>query len=64
MLAGDAHACVLATAPGLGRPRAERRNEARGVLVHSADERELTVETYVWRAEAWALTATRTFPRS
>ncbi len=60
---GDAHTCVLATAPGLGRPRARRRNEARGVLVHSADERQITVETYVWRAEAWVRTGTRAFPR-
>jgi 3',5'-cyclic AMP phosphodiesterase CpdA len=63
VIAGEAHVCVLATAPGLGRPRANRRTEARGVFVHGADEHEITVETYVWRAGDWLPTATRTFPR-
>lgn len=60
---GTARTCVLATAPGLGRPRPDRRNEARGVLVHTADERQIAVETYVWVGGAWTLTATRAFPR-
>ncbi len=34
---GETAACVLATAPGLGRPRPNRAHEARGVLVHRAD---------------------------
>jgi len=55
---------VLATAPGLGQPRPHRRGEARGLLLHEADERELRVHTYVWRDGDWALTATRRFPRS
>jgi 3',5'-cyclic AMP phosphodiesterase CpdA len=63
VIEGDTHACVLATAPGLGRPRAHRRNEARGVLVHTAAEGHVTVDTYVWRAGSWTQTATRAFPR-
>jgi hypothetical protein len=54
---------VLATAPGLGRPRPNRAHEARGVLVHRADEKQLAVEAYAWSGEAWVLTGTRTFPR-
>ncbi len=60
---GAGRACVLATAPGLGRPRPSRPYEARGLLVHRADERALTVEAHVWRDEAFAISATRTFPR-
>ena len=46
---GETRACVLATAPGLGRPRPNGAHEARGVLVHRADEREISVEAYVWQ---------------
>ena len=63
VLDGETRSCVLATAPGLGRPRAGRRHEVRGVLVHRADERSLTVETHVWQHDAWELAARRTFPR-
>jgi 3',5'-cyclic AMP phosphodiesterase CpdA len=55
--------CIIATAPGLGRPRPGRRFEARGVLVHRYDERSATVETHVWRGEDWEATGSRTFPR-
>jgi 3',5'-cyclic AMP phosphodiesterase CpdA len=54
---------VVATTPGLGRPRPKRRGEARGALVYSADERRIRVETYIWRADSWGLTALRVFPR-
>ena len=61
---GDGGArCVLATAPGLGRPRPSRRYEVRGVLVHRADERELVIEAYAWSGETWLRTGTRSFPR-
>ena len=63
IVTGRSHACVIATAPGLGRPRPSRSFETRGVLVHRADESSLTVETHVWRDEDWALTGTRSFPR-
>jgi 3',5'-cyclic AMP phosphodiesterase CpdA len=58
-----AQACVLATAPGLGRPRPARAYEARGVLVHRADERAITVDVHVWRGKAFALAASSSFPR-
>jgi hypothetical protein len=60
---GDAAGAVVATAPGFGRPRPHRRGEARGVLVYAADERRIRVETYIWRGDAWELTALRAFPR-
>ena len=59
---GAADACVIATAPGLGRPRPDRRNEARGVLIHRVDEQAIEVETHVWTRESWILTGTRVFP--
>ena len=61
---GEVAACVLATAPGLGRPRPSRAHEARGVLVHRADENAFAVEAHAWSGEAWVLTGTRVFPRS
>src|SRR5262249_30813553 len=60
---GSVASCVLATAPGLGRPRPNRAHEARGVLVHRADDNEFSIEAYAWTGETWALTGTRTFTR-
>ncbi len=61
---GDgSRACVIATAPGLGRPRPNRPFEARGVLVHRADRETISVEVHVWRDETWAATGTRSFRR-
>ncbi len=64
VLEGDSRPCVLATAPGLGRPRPGRRYEARGAFVHRFDQASLTVETYVWPGEDWVASSSRTFPRS
>jgi 3',5'-cyclic AMP phosphodiesterase CpdA len=61
---GAVSTCVLATAPGLGRPRPNRAHEARGVLVHRSDDRELAIEAYAWSGAEWVLTGTRTFPRA
>jgi 3',5'-cyclic AMP phosphodiesterase CpdA len=61
--AGASHTCVLATAPGLGRPRPRRAHEARGLLVHRADGREISVDAYVWEDARWTLTGRRIFPR-
>lgn len=63
VVAGDSGACILATAPGLGRPRPSRAFEARGVLVHRAGKESISVETHVWRDEAWALAGSRVFSR-
>jgi 3',5'-cyclic AMP phosphodiesterase CpdA len=63
VITGDARGVVVSIAPGLGQPRPHRRGEARGVVVYAADERQITVETYIWRDDDWGLTAVRTFPR-
>jgi 3',5'-cyclic AMP phosphodiesterase CpdA len=63
VVTGDVRGVVVTTAPGFGRPRPNRRGEARGVLVYSADERRIRVETYIWRDEGWGLSALRVFPR-
>ena len=48
VLDGNARSCVVATAPGLGRPRAGRRYEVRGVLVHRVEPDSIAIETHVW----------------
>jgi 3',5'-cyclic AMP phosphodiesterase CpdA len=55
---------VVSIAPGFGRPRPGRRGEARGVVVYGSDPTTLVVSTYMWRGDAWELTAARTFPRA
>jgi len=60
---GSLRGATVSVAPGLGQPRPDRRGEARGLHVYEARERELFVETYVWREEDWGLTALRRFPR-
>jgi 3',5'-cyclic AMP phosphodiesterase CpdA len=55
---------VVSIAPGFGRPRPNRRGEARGVMVYKADETTLEVDTHIWVGDAWELTAVRTFPRN
>ncbi len=54
---------TVSTAPGLGRPRPQRRGEARGVVLYEAEPAELRAETYVWRGDEWGPTAARRFPR-
>jgi 3',5'-cyclic AMP phosphodiesterase CpdA len=54
---------TVSIAPGLGQPRPNRRGEARGLHVYEANADSLLVQTYVWRAEDWGLTAQRRFPR-
>ncbi|HEX3687261.1 MAG TPA: metallophosphoesterase [Gaiellaceae bacterium] len=54
---------TVSVAPGLGQPRPNRRGEARGLHVYEASADSLFVQTYVWRAEDWELTAQRRFPR-
>lgn len=58
-----AGSAVVATAPGLGRPRPYRRGEAQGLLAYEWDDRELTLVTYVWHGERFHAIAQRTFPR-
>lgn len=54
---------VISVAPGLGQPRPRRRGEARGLVVYEADAAEIRAHTYVWRGDAWGLTAERRFSR-
>ena len=63
MIPDDARGVVVSIAPGLGQPRPNRRGEARGCIVYSADEQTLVVDTYIWRDDDWRPTATRRFPR-
>jgi 3',5'-cyclic AMP phosphodiesterase CpdA len=64
-LEGEAkQSIVLATAPGLGRPRPHRSGEAQGALVYEWDADRLGVLTYVWEHGRFARTARREFPRS
>jgi len=63
VLAGGARGVVVATAPGLGRPRPHRRGEARGALLYSIDDTTIRVETSIWRDGAWSAVATREFSR-
>jgi hypothetical protein len=55
---------VLATAPGLGRPRPSRRGEARGVLMYEADSQSLAITTYAWDGQGFARVGRRTFSRT
>jgi 3',5'-cyclic AMP phosphodiesterase CpdA len=52
---------VLATVPGLGRPRPRRRGEAQGVNVYDVDEETVTVTTLAWNGEEFAEAAHRIF---
>ncbi len=54
---------IVSVAPGLGRPRPNRRGEARGLHLYEATDDALAVETYVWRGDDWGLNAVRRFPR-
>lgn len=55
---------VVATAPGLGRPRPGRSGEAQGVQVYEATAETLRVITYTWREGGFAPAATREYPRA
>jgi 3',5'-cyclic AMP phosphodiesterase CpdA len=63
VITGDARGVVVSIAPGLGQPRPRRRGEARGCVVYGAQERVISVQTYIWRDDDWGLTAERTFAR-
>ena len=55
---------VLATAPGLGRPRPRRSGEAQGVNVYDVEQTSLTVTTYAWDGAAFGEVARRAFTRA
>jgi 3',5'-cyclic AMP phosphodiesterase CpdA len=61
---GSPEAVVLATAPGLGRPRPHRPGEAQGALVYEWDAERLLVLTYVFDQGRFRPSARREFPRN
>jgi 3',5'-cyclic AMP phosphodiesterase CpdA len=60
---GAARSIVLATAPGLGRPRPRRRGEAQGVNVYDVEPSSLAVTTYAWTGDGFAEVGRRVFTR-
>lgn len=54
---------VLATVPGIGRPRPHRIGEARGVNFYAVEADALTVATHIWNGNEFAEVGRRTFPR-
>lgn len=60
----SAGSLVLATAPGLGRPRPHRLGEAQGAHVYEWDDERLVVVTRIWDGSRFRPTARRAFPRS
>ncbi len=62
ILAGEG-ALVLATAPGLGRPRLRRHAEAVGLHLIEAEPHRLRIETYAVSGGRLALVAERAFTR-
>ncbi len=62
--AADVGSLVLATAPGLGRPRPQRLGEAQGVHVYEWDDERLVVLTRIWDGAHFRPTSRRSFPRA
>jgi 3',5'-cyclic AMP phosphodiesterase CpdA len=60
---GSRRTLVLASAPGIGRPRPYRRGEARGVNLYEIEPGALIVTTLMWNGNEFAEVAHRTFAR-
>jgi 3',5'-cyclic AMP phosphodiesterase CpdA len=60
---GSSRPLVLATGPGIGRPRPHRRGETRGVNVYDVEADALTVTTLLWDSNEFVEVARRRFPR-
>jgi 3',5'-cyclic AMP phosphodiesterase CpdA len=60
---GPLRPMVVATAPGLGRPRPHRRGEAAGLHAYELDDGALRVRTYALRERQLELVADRRFAR-
>jgi 3',5'-cyclic AMP phosphodiesterase CpdA len=60
---GPQRALVLATVPGLGRPRPRRHREAIGVNTYEWDASSITVTTLIWDGDALVEVGRRTFSR-
>jgi len=55
---------VLASGPGIGRPRPARPGETRGVNVYDVSDGALIVTTLIWDGEEFVEVGHRRFPRS
>ena len=60
---GSRQSLVLASGPGIGRPRPSRRGETRGVNVYDVDSEALTVSTRIWDGHEFVEIGRRAFPR-
>jgi len=60
---GHAASLVLATAPGLSRPRPRRRGEALGFNLYEWDAASVAVVTWAWDGRAFAEVGRRSFAR-
>ena len=60
---GSRASLVLASGPGIGRPRPHRRGETRGVNVYDAEPDTLTVTTLIWDGKEFAEIGRRIFAR-
>ena len=60
---GSRRTLVLASGPGIGRPRPARRGETRGVNVYDVEADALTVTTLIWDGNDFVEVGRRTFPR-
>ena len=60
---GPRRSLVLATAAALGRPRPERKEEARGLSVYDSDAGTITVRTFSWDGTGFLEVGERHFQR-
>ena len=60
---GATGSLVLATAPGLGRPRPQRRGEARGINVYESDTNTLDITSFAWDGSGYTEIGRRSFRR-
>ena len=60
---GSRRSLVLASAPGIGRPRPYRAGETRGVNVYDAEADALRVTTLIWDGDEFVESGHRVFPR-
>jgi 3',5'-cyclic AMP phosphodiesterase CpdA len=60
---GSRRSLVLASGPGIGRPRPHRAGETRGVNVYDVGQDSLTVTTLIWDGNEFVESGHRVFPR-
>jgi 3',5'-cyclic AMP phosphodiesterase CpdA len=60
---GSRRSLVLASGPGIGRPRPDRRGETRGVNVYDVEPDVLIVTTLIWDGNEFVEVGRRLFPR-